>query len=203
MISPRFVVLFSSCVVTLALMQQQLVESFTIITNNSNNNNRIPSLSIPSTTRTTLQMAQGEIFDFEVSMPPSTSGLTAQMKIQSILDGPSKLIEVRYKLPFSPDISPQQGLAVCTKDGPKEDGEKVGDILHYSSQWTMGLPRGDGIFSTAASFSGAIGWQCSLFDVMKANKWNEVVEALVVSNTPQRTDEVDLIFERPMQEEEE
>ena len=86
-------------------------------------------------------------------------------------------------------------MAVCTKDG--QGGEKVGDLLRFSSQWTMGLPRGDGILSTAASFSGAIGWQCSLFDVMKASQWDEVVEALT-SNTPQRTDEVVLIFERPL-----
>jgi len=89
-------------------------------------------------------------------------------------------------------------MAVCTKDGP--GGEKVGDVLRLTSQWTMGLPRGNGIISTAASFSGAIGWQCTLFDVMKANKWEEVVEALV-SNTPQRTDEVVLVFERAIDEE--
>lgn len=59
----------------------------------------------------------------------------------------------------------------------------------------MGLPRGDGIVSTAASFSGAIGWQCSLFDVARAGSWDSVVEALV-TNVEQRTDEVVLIFER-------
>ncbi len=52
--------------------------------------------------------------------------------------------------------------------------------------------------STAvASFSGAIWWQCSLFDVANANTWDSVVEALV-SNLEQRTDEVVLIFERKM-----
>ena len=139
-------------------------------------------------------MADGP-FEFEVNMPPSNSGLAAQLKIDSIINGPSELIEVRYKLPFGLDVQPQNGMAVCTKDG--QGGEKVGDVLRFSSQWTMGLPRGDGIFSTAASFSGAIGWQCSLFDVMKASKWEEVVEALT-SNTPQRTDEVVLVFERPL-----
>jgi hypothetical protein len=50
-----------------------------------------------------------------------------------------------------------------------------------------------------ASFSGAIGWQCSLFDVAKASSWDEVLEALT-SNTPTRTDEVLMIFERPLKE---
>lgn len=39
--------------------------------------------------------------------------------------------------------------------------------------------------------------QVSLFDVMKAKSWDAVVEALL-SNTQQRTDEVVLIFERPL-----
>ena len=100
------------------------------------------------------------------------------MKIVPVLDEPSSIIEVRYKVPFGLNVEPQNGLAVCTKDGP--NGEKVGDILRFTTQWTMGLPRGDGIVSTAASFSGAIGWQCSLFDVARAGSWDSVVEALVM-----------------------
>ena len=99
------------------------------------------------------------------------------MKISSILSVPSELVEVRYELPFGLDVSPKNGLAVITKDGP--GGEKVGDVLRYTSQWTMGLPQGDGIISTAASFSGGISWQCSLFNVVKAKAWEQVVEALV------------------------
>merc|ERR1712127_490093 len=137
-------------------------------------------------------MASGP-FEIEVNLPPKNSGLTAQMKIQPILDS-SELIEVRYNIPFGLNVEPKDGQAVCTQDG--EGGEKVGDILRYTSQWTMGLPRGNGLVSTAASFSGAIGWQCSLFDVTKATSWEEVIEALT-SNTPDRTDEVLLIFERP------
>lgn len=136
-------------------------------------------------------------FEIEIKMPPSNSGLAAQMKIQPVFDVSSELIEVRYKIPFGLDVEPQNGLAVCTKDG--ENGERVGDVLRFTSQWTMGLPRGNGLLSTAASFGGAIGWQCSLFDVTKATSWEEVVQALV-SNTPQRTDEVVLIFERKMLE---
>eukprot|EP00965_Chrysotila_dentata_P206877 6183794-Pleurochrysis_carterae.AAC.3 len=52
------------------------------------------------------------------------------------------------------------------------------------------------LFLLQASFGGAIGWQLSLFDVNKAKTWDEVVNALV-SNTPERTDSVTLVFERP------
>ena len=88
-------------------------------------------------------------------------------------------------------------LALCTKDG--EGGEKVGDILRYTSQWTMGIPRGDGVAATVGSFAGGISWQCSLFDVLKAKSWEEVVEALT-TNVQQRTDEILLVFERPLPE---
>eukprot|EP00979_Chaetoceros_neogracilis_P009426 scaffold2148_cov264-Chaetoceros_neogracile.AAC.25 len=151
--------------------------------------------SLQRTTKAGLQMSS-EPFEIEVVLPPSNSGLAAQMKFQPIFDGPSEIVEVRYKIPFGLNVEPQNGLAVCTKDG--EGGEKVGDVLRYSSQWTMGLPRGNGLVSTAASFSGAIGWQCSFFDVTKAKAWDEVVEALV-SNTDQRTDVVLLIFERKLE----
>ena len=59
----------------------------------------------------------------------------------------------------------------------------------------MGLPRGDGIITTVGSFGGAIGWQCSMFDVGRAKNFEEVVEALT-SNVEQRTDECVMIFER-------
>ncbi len=156
-----------------------------------------PSVSIYK--HSTAISSSTEPIEFEVLMPPSQSGLAAQMKIVPILPaGTSEIVEVRYKVPFGLNVEPQNGLAVCTQDGP--GGEKVGDILRFTSQWTMGLPRGNGIVSTAASFSGAIGWQCSLFDVANANSWESVVEALV-SNVEQRTDEVVLIFERKMNEE--
>jgi hypothetical protein len=115
-------------------------------------------------------------FEISIDMPPSNSGLQANMKIPSIISVPSEIVEVRYKLPFGLDVAPRKGMAICTKDG--KGGEKVGDVLRYSSQWTMGLPKGDGIISTAASFYGGASWQCSIFNVMKANNWEEVVEAL-------------------------
>ena len=90
---------------------------------------------------------------------------------------------------------PKNNMAICTKDGA--GGEKVGDILRFTSQWTFGLPRGDGMVTTAMSFAGGISWQCSMFDVMRAKRWEDVVEALT-SNVEQRTDEVVLLFERPI-----
>ena len=133
-------------------------------------------------------------FEFMVDMPPTTSDLKAQMGIDPILPE-SKIVEVRYKLPFGLDVAPKNGMVVCNKDGT--GGEKVGDVLRFTSYWSMGLPRGDGVITTAASFAGGVSWQCNLFDVMKASAWEEVVEALT-SNVDSRTDEVVLIFERPL-----
>ncbi|KAL7530948.1 hypothetical protein ACHAXR_003766 [Thalassiosira sp. AJA248-18] len=150
------------------------------------------------TSASALSMAAGDPFEIMVELPGE--GLSAQMKFPPVLDVPSEMIEVRYKLPFGLDVEPKNNLATCTKDGP--GGEKVGDILRYTSQWTMGLPRGNGAITTAASFSGAISWQVSMFDVARAEKWEYVIEALV-SNDPRRTDEVVLLFERPLPEVEE
>lgn len=152
------------------------------------------SLSKSSICSTT-QLKSSNAIEVDVFMPPSNSGLQAQMKINPILDVPSEIIEVRYRLPFGLDVAPKDSLAVVTKDGA--GGEKVGDILRYTSAWSIGLPQGDGLVSTAAAFSGGVSWQCYLFDVMKAAAWEQVVEALV-SNVDTRTDEVVLLFERPL-----
>lgn len=120
--------------------------------------------------------AQDDLFEAEFQMPPTNSDVVARLKFPSVFQDPSEIVEVRYSLPFGLNVEPQNNLAVCTKDGP--GGEKVGDVLRYTSQWTMGLPQGDGLISTAASFSGGISWQCSMFDVLKAKDWPRVVEAL-------------------------
>ncbi|KAL3808088.1 hypothetical protein ACHAXA_006850 [Cyclostephanos tholiformis] len=139
-------------------------------------------------------MAANDTFETSVKLP-GREELIARMKFKSILDVPSELVEVRYSVPFGLNVEPRDNLAICTKDGP--GGEKVGDVLRYTSRWTLGLPRGDGVITTAMSFSGGISWQCSMFDVMKAGRWDAVVEALV-SNESSRTNEVVLLFERPM-----
>lgn len=134
-----------------------------------------------------------KLLETELSMPPTNSNVIARLRFPPVFPGESEIVEVRYKLPFGLNVEPKNNLAVCTQDGP--GGEKVGDVLRYTSQWTMGIPQGDGLVTTAASFSGAISWQCSMFDVMKAKDWSRVVEALT-SNVESRTDEVVLIFER-------
>lgn len=139
-------------------------------------------------------------FELDLKIPPSSSTLIARMRIKKLLpdDVKSEIVEVRYPLPFGLDVEPKAGKVVCTKDGP--GGEKVGDILRFTSAWSMGLPRGDGLITTAASFAGGLSWQCNMFDVMKAQAWQEVVEALT-SNVDSRTDEVVLLFERKINSE--
>jgi hypothetical protein len=138
-------------------------------------------VAVPPTRTVSPTQLAASPFEVTVEIPPSNSGLQAKMKFEPVLDVPSEIIEVRYKVPFGLDVAPQKNLAVCTKDG--KGGEKSGDVLRYTSQWVIGLPRGDGIISTAASFAGGVSWQCNLFDVMKAPSWEYVVEALT-SNIP-------------------
>ena len=108
---------------------------------------------LTSNTRTTdLTRLYGESTSVTVDLPPAGSGRTATMNIESALTVPSEFIAVRYKVPFELSVEPKQNLAICTKDG--SGGEKVGDVLRFSSQWKMGLPDGEGIAATAAAFSG-------------------------------------------------
>lgn len=159
-----------------------------------------PMFRTTSTTTTTqLAASAPKVFTFEVSvkLPPSNSDRQANMGIESILSVPTELVVVRYQVPFGLNIEPRKGLAVVTQDGP--GGERAGDVLRYTSHWTLGLPVGQGesLGNTVASFAGGISWQCSMFNVVKAKAWELVVEALT-SNVASRTDEVVLIFERPL-----
>jgi hypothetical protein len=134
-------------------------------------------------------------FQLSIDLPPSKSDVQVNMGIDSILSVPSELIVVRYQVPFGLNAEPRKNLAVVTAAGP--GGELPGDVLRYTSQWTMGLPRGDGLGTTFASFAGGLSWQCSMYNVMSAKNWEQVLQALL-SNTIERTDEVVLIFERPL-----
>ena len=135
------------------------------------------------------------VFELTIDLPPSNSDLQAVMGIDPILSVPSELVVVRYRVPFGLNVEPSKNLAVVTKAGP--GGEQPGDVLRYCSQWTLGLPKGDGLVTTAAAFSGGLSWQCSMFNVVKAKAWEQVVQALT-SNTDARTDDVVLIFERAL-----
>ena len=152
----------------------------------------LPSLhqSIPFS----LHQLRAANYEADVLLPPREKGLTARLSFPAFVED-AELVEIRVPIPFGIDLEPVKGLATITKENAACPGAEVGDVLRYTTQWTMGLPRGDGMLTTAASFSGGIGWQCSLLDVGRARSWEEVVEGLV-SNTPQRCEEVVLIFER-------
>mmetsp|Transcript_23232 Transcript_23232/g.53919 ORF Transcript_23232/g.53919 Transcript_23232/m.53919 type:complete len:189 (+) Transcript_23232:125-691(+) len=151
-----------------------------------------------ASSRAISELRMAKDFEVVVDMPPSGSGLRANLKFDTVLSSPGEIVEVRYKIPFGLDVAPKNNMAICTKDG--KGGEKVGDVLRYTSHWTMGLPISDGLVDSAAAVAGGISWQCTMYNVMSAKGWDDVVEALV-SNTPSRTDEVLLIFERPTKEE--
>jgi hypothetical protein len=135
-------------------------------------------------------------FQVRIDLPPSNSDRQVIMGIDPIFSVPSELIVVRYRVPFGLNVEPQRQFALVTAAGP--GGEQPGDVLRYTSQWTLGLPPGDGIGTTLASFAGGLSWQCSMFNVMAPGVvWEQVLAALL-SNTQERTDEVVLIFERPL-----
>ena len=59
------------------------------------------------------------------------------------------------------------------------------------------IPDIYGLVTTAASFSGAIGWNVELFDTSKARSMQEMVDA-ITSNQPGRIERMVLVFERPV-----
>ena len=133
---------------------------------------------------------------FEVSIPLGDDVGVAQLKFDPVCEK-SEVKAFRYGFPFKVSIENVGGLPVCTKTG--EGGEREGDILRYSTQCKMGLPQGDGLVTTAASFSGAIGWNVELFDTSKARSMQELVDA-ITSNQPGRIEKMILIFERPIED---
>ena len=52
----------------------------------------------------------------------------------------SEAVVVKYPIPFGLNVENKNGQAVCTKDG--EGGERVGDVLRYTTNWSMQLPGG-------------------------------------------------------------
>lgn len=114
-----------------------------------------PSFSLSGASSALYAAEGGDVsdrFEISVAMPPRSSGLQANLAFDSVLSGHSEIVEVRYPLPFGLDVAPKNGLAVCTKDGA--GGEKVGDVLRYCSQWTLGLPSGGGIATTGMFLIG-------------------------------------------------
>jgi hypothetical protein len=177
--------------------------------NNSKANEPISFRTIPLSKDET---SKRSVFKLAVDLPrgvaessnnPSGGGgggprLQALLVAEPVLSGPSELVEIRYRVPFELSVEPIHNLALCTQDGPSPTAsERRGDVLRYASQWTLGLPRQVGIAASAAAFGGALSWQSSMFDVMRAVRWEQLVQALL-SNTVDRTYEVVLVFERPV-----
>jgi hypothetical protein len=112
----------------------------------------VASSSHPRYRASNHQALQATPVTLTVDLPPTGSDRTATVKLEPALTVPSEFVEVRYPLPFDLSVEPKNNLAVCTKAGA--GGEQVGDVLRYTSQWTLGLPQGDGLITTAAAFSG-------------------------------------------------
>lgn len=139
--------------------------------------------------------AAPRLFELKIAMP-SKKG-TAALRFKARLPASEALV-VRYAIPFGLDVAPKDGLAIVTKDGA--GGEKVGDVLRYCTEWNLGVAgtgNQAGVVETLGTLAGALSWKLGLFDVAKARSWESVVEALT-SNTDLRTDEVVLVFERPL-----
>lgn len=150
----------------------------------------------PSSSRAcTPRMLAREPLALSVDLPPRGK---CNLKFKPLFEA-SEAVVVKYKLPFGLNVENQNGMPVCTKAGA--GGEKEGDVLRYCTEWKIGLPGGEASpLATVASFSGAgLSYQLGLFDCVKAESWDDVVMALT-SNTDSRTDQITMVFERPVQQ---
>lgn len=119
--------------------------------------------------------------DFEFSFDMPSKGIAeygiAEVQLTPVMEK-SEIIVVRYALPFGLNAAPDpaMGQVVVTKDG--EGGEKVGDILRQTTIWRGTTP--------------------GIFDVSKnADNFELVIQALV-TNDLSVSDEIVLVFERPL-----
>ena len=115
-------------------------------------------------------MEAREAFSMVIDLPPRGK---CSLKFKPTFES-SEAVVIEYGLPFGLNVEQQGGRAVCTKDGP--GGEKVGDVLRYCTEWTMGLSGGEAsVSATVGMFSGAgLGWQLGLCDVDKAGSFDAV-----------------------------
>jgi hypothetical protein len=77
----------------------------------------VASLLQRTTSASSSSLYEANAGPFEVTVDLPGEGLAAQMKFKPVLDVPSKMVEVRYAVPFGLDVAPQNNLAICTKDG--------------------------------------------------------------------------------------
>jgi len=124
--------------------------------------------------------------DFEFSFEVPKKGIadigTAEVKLHPLLEE-SEILVVRYDLPFGLSAEPspsQNGEVVVTKDGAPGK-EKVGDILRQTTYW-----------------GGIGGKEVGIFDVSKNKDNFETVVGALVTNDLAVSDEIVLVFERPL-----
>ncbi len=87
----------------------------------------------------------GRVFKLRIDLGGGTGG---NLKFKPLLPD-SDAVVVRYPVPFGLNVDRDaRGVAVCTKDGP--GGERAGDILRYTTAWSLGLPTEDGITGSVA-----------------------------------------------------
>ena len=124
--------------------------------------------------------------DFQCSFEIPKKGIAeygeCQMKFKPLLATGSECVVVRYDLPFGLAAEPRGRIVVVTKDGP--GGEKAGDILRFTTQWTDRQP---GMFDV-----------CKCMERQLQNSFDQVVNALV-SNDGTYGQDIVLVFERPME----
>jgi hypothetical protein len=144
----------------------------------SHNRCTLPTFGRTTTTTSILfSTPTREEFEFSFEMP--TKGIaeygTAQVKLAPVLPN-SEIVVVRYDLPFGLNAAPSDDQIVVTKDGT--GGEKVGDVLRQTTYWRGNTP--------------------GLYDVSKNADNFEAVIAALVTNDVSVTDEIVLVFERPL-----
>jgi len=129
-----------------------------------------------------LYMANGKTgtsksFRISVKLPVEEGVKEEVIICEPVLKEKSKIIEVRYPIPYALDVEKNEvtGLPTCYLAG--WNGEVPDDILRYCSAWNE-----DG--------------ECIIHDCCESS-WEECVQALC-SNLPERTDEVVLLFERSL-----
>jgi hypothetical protein len=117
--------------------------------------------------------------EFECSFEMPKKGIseyrTAQVKLPPVVLN-SEIVVVRYNLPFGLNADPSDDQVDVTQDGLGE--KKVGDVLRQMTYWRGTTP--------------------GLFDLSKnADNFESVIAALV-TNELSVTDEIGMVFERPL-----
>ena|ERR1719424_2711240 len=140
----------------------------------------------PQTKAPSASVVESNRDDFTCSFEIPKKGIaeygTCNMNFKPILAENSECVVVRYDLPFGLAAEPKGRIVVVTADG--ENGEKVGDILRFTTQWQ---DREPGMFDV-----------CKCMERQLQNSFDQVVNALV-SNDGTYGEDIVLVFERPLE----